>query len=1458
MSKPVRTRMAAIVAVGVLSMLSVGADRRASAVSSRGSTFLVTTTSDSGPGSLTQAILDANAHRNESGPDVVRFNLPGSGPHAIALEAPLPTITDPVVVDGYSQPGALANTLADGSDAVLMVEIDGSRLRGPADGLLVIAGSSTVRGLWIHGFGGDAIRLEGGGSNTIEGNRLGCAEANRATSNAGSGIVIVDSAGNVIGGSAPAARNLIEWNATLGVRVVGARAIGNAISGNSIVGNDGGGIDLESDAPALPAGRGRGPNNLQPAPVLESVSFSKAGPDRATEAVIEGSLEGLPSTTYRLEVFATRARPHARAILAPEGERFLTSAQVTTGEDGTVDYQIHLPTGVRSRDSVTATATDPDGNTSEFSPAVLAPTLVISWNVGTGNWGTPGNWSPPQVPTATDDVVIAANGANTTFTVTVNVAASANGLTLGGGSGIQTLAMAAQTLTLNATSTVNSNGVLALSGSTLGGTGNLTIDGTFNWSGGVMTGAAATTVNGTFNLSGLVGINGNRTLTNASTANWTAGVNQGMWTGTGSVINNNGTWDAQVNGGAIVNQYGGVTTFNNSGTFKKSAGTGSTLMNIPFVNTGTVDVQSGTISLGGGGSNTNALTVSAASSTLRFAAGTFDLNAGTTFSGPGTISLNSTGTVNVNTAISFPAGTTFHFANGTLAGTGAVTTNGTFNWSGGLMTGAATTTVNGTFNLSGLPGINNSRTLTCTGTTNWTAGVNLGLWTGTGSVINNSGTWDAQVDGGAIVNHYGGATTFNNSGTFKKSAGAGGIFMDIPFVNTGTLDVQSGTISLRGGGSNTNVLKATAVSSTLVFAAGTFDLNTGTTFSGPGTISLNSTGTVNVNTAISFPAGTTFHFANGTLAGTGGVTTNGTFNWSGGLMTGATTTTVNGTFNLSGLPGINGGRTLNCTGTTNWTAGVNLGLWTGTGSVINNSGTWDAQVNGGAIVNRYGGATTFNNSGTFKKSAGSGGIFLDIPFVNTGTVDVQSGAISLRGGGSNTNALSVSGASSTLIITAGVFDLNAGTTFSGPGTVTFNSTGTLNANSAVSFPASTTFSFVGGTLAGTGNVTTNGTFNWSGGLMTGAATTTSNGTLNLSGLPGINNGRTLTCTGTTNWTAGVNLGLWTGTGSVINNSGTWDAQVDGGAIVNHYGGATSFNNTGTFKKSAGAGTTSVSISFTNSGTVDAQSGTLNMSSSSYTQTAGTTRLSGGAFTSTTNVNIQGGTLAGSGTVTGPVIVSGTGALAPGLAGAGTLNLVGNYTQQAPNGAFNVEIGGLSAGTQFDRVNVSGAASAATLAGILNVSLISGFVPAPGDSFTIMTYPSRTGTYTLNLPTNVCIGWQVSYGPTALILTALAVPAEVTGLVALPNKVGLSWDPAPIRAGTTYNVLRGDLDKLPVGPGADETCVAPSTPDTTASDATTPAQSRGFWYLVREQVSGCGIGTYGFATSGAERISTACP
>src|SRR5262245_46647527 len=87
-----------------------------------GNTYTVTSTADSGAGTLRQAILDANAN---PGADTVAFNIVGSGVHTIGVASALPTISGPTTVDGYTQPGSSPNTnpTTMGLNTVLQIEI---------------------------------------------------------------------------------------------------------------------------------------------------------------------------------------------------------------------------------------------------------------------------------------------------------------------------------------------------------------------------------------------------------------------------------------------------------------------------------------------------------------------------------------------------------------------------------------------------------------------------------------------------------------------------------------------------------------------------------------------------------------------------------------------------------------------------------------------------------------------------------------------------------------------------------------------------------------------------------------------------------------------------------------------------------------------------------------------------------------------------------------------------------------------------------------------------------------------------------------------------------------------------------------------------------------------------------------------------------------------------------------
>ena len=200
-------------------------------------TFTVTNTNDSGAGSLRQAIIDANAN---AGADTIEFNIAGAGPHTISLTSELPTITDSVFIDGWSESDYA-------SDGVPVIVIDGTSAGGSADGLDLNTGSdgSTVRGLSIINFGSNAIELDSSNS-WIYGNYIGVqTDGVTAAGSGDAGIYIFSaSANNRIGtdddGTNDAQeRNVIGGNAN-GVILDGAGTSGNVVAGNYIgVGADG-------------------------------------------------------------------------------------------------------------------------------------------------------------------------------------------------------------------------------------------------------------------------------------------------------------------------------------------------------------------------------------------------------------------------------------------------------------------------------------------------------------------------------------------------------------------------------------------------------------------------------------------------------------------------------------------------------------------------------------------------------------------------------------------------------------------------------------------------------------------------------------------------------------------------------------------------------------------------------------------------------------------------------------------------------------------------------------------------------------------------------------------------------------------------------------------------------------------------------------------------------------------
>ena len=168
---------------------------------------IVSVKSDVGAGSLRNAIEYTNSTVDVK--DTITFDIPGTGPFTIQPVTPLPEITDPVIIDGFSQSGASA------SKSVLLIELDGTNAGSGSDGLRINTNNCIVKGLVINRFAGAGIFINTGKSgNTIAGNYLGTnTDGTIDLGNGGPGISIqISASDNKIGGTNATDRNIISGN----------------------------------------------------------------------------------------------------------------------------------------------------------------------------------------------------------------------------------------------------------------------------------------------------------------------------------------------------------------------------------------------------------------------------------------------------------------------------------------------------------------------------------------------------------------------------------------------------------------------------------------------------------------------------------------------------------------------------------------------------------------------------------------------------------------------------------------------------------------------------------------------------------------------------------------------------------------------------------------------------------------------------------------------------------------------------------------------------------------------------------------------------------------------------------------------------------------------------------------------------------------------------------------------
>jgi hypothetical protein len=506
-------------------------------------------------------------------------------------------------------------------------------------------------------------------------------------------------------------------------------------------------------------------------------------------------------------------------------------------------------------------------------------------------------------------------------------------------------------------------------------------------------------------------------------------------------------------------------TFTNAGTFRKSGGSGTTTFRTRFNNSGTVEVQTGTMSLTGGGVSTGAFLVPAGA-TLNFGGGIQTLTATSAVSGGGTVSFTGpqfalttvAGTYNVTGTTLVSGNGTADFARngttsglvlsgGTLTGVADVTVTGLLTWTVGTMSGPGRTLANGGIRISsGDSKSLESRNLANAGT----AVVTDGFRAVSGAAFNNlpGATFDVQANVTIAGSMFGLPAAFNNAGTFLRSTGPGTATVGVPFNNSGTVQVQVGRLDLAGSAGVSSGTFTVAAGTTLGLGVQTLMATSRVTGAGnveslPGLVNVYGTydvsgatlltsGGINFAHDITFPS---LVVGNGSLLGDADVTVTGLLTWSGGTMAGRGRTVVTGALAIGGGSVVN--RTIDNRGHATWTGSG--GLRASDGAVFNNlpGAVFDAQGTGSFGVFGSGAPTAFNNAGTFLRSAGTGAALIGVPFYNSGTVEVQAGGLSLTDGSTSSGTFTVA-AGATLTFNSSTHTLQAGSRVTGAGTVIFS------------------------------------------------------------------------------------------------------------------------------------------------------------------------------------------------------------------------------------------------------------------------------------------------------------------------------------------------------------------------------------------------------------------------------------
>ncbi len=485
------------------------------------------------------------------------------------------------------------------------------------------------------------------------------------------------------------------------------------------------------------------------------------------------------------------------------------------------------------------------------------------------------------------------------------------------------------------------------------------------------------------------------------------------------------------------------------------------------------------------------------------------------------------------------------FNNGYLWGVGgSLTVHGVCDWTNGGMLNNGTFFIasGGELRLSGSEPkesgwrVENSGSIIYDGTGDWRIG--------SGVVIVNDGLLEVRNTRPFDWWNSGGRPLIDNRGTLRKTS-SGTTTVEPRLYSSGTVDIQDGVLSVNAPGSFMD-------GGSFIGAGLTRLINNTFTFSG-------TTG------------GSSLEFASGVIEGTG--TLSDGMTWTGGYMTGAHSLTIGpeATLTIDGNDGktISSGFTLNNMGTVLF--GGAGGISSTYGGAIVNTGLFEIQNDLTLDYGNAGNRLVFDNQGELRKVTATGTSTFEFQLDNSGIVDIRSGVLRVTGPGNFSDGGSFIGAGGTRLDNA---------------SFTYTFTGTTGGSS---------LTFASGLIAGSGTLSEG--MEWTGGSMSGGHSLTigRDATLTLSGtaVKTLANGFTLNNQGTLVFGGTGNLA---GSNATLNNSGLIDLAVDGLWDYPNSGARNQVNNTGTIRKSAGDGSTTVEFALNDQapGRVEALAGSLRL------------------------------------------------------------------------------------------------------------------------------------------------------------------------------------------------------------------------------------------------------------------------